>query len=114
MIIFNFKWKGSSCHEGYTICKYLTLCNLMRGKSMYSFIPNGVCSSKIEFEVIGNIIQSVKFTDGCNGNAQGISALLVGMSTDEAIKRLKGITCDEKPTSCPDQLALALSSITSK
>ena len=71
----------------------------------------GVCSSMIDIEMNGNVIESVKFTGGCNGNLQGISALVKGMSAQEAISRLKGIRCGFKSTSCPDQLAQALESI---
>lgn len=71
----------------------------------------GVCSSLIDIEMNGNLIESVKFTGGCNGNLQGISALVKGMSAEEAISRLKGIRCGFKNTSCPDQLAKALESI---
>lgn len=68
----------------------------------------GVCSRSIEFEVENGIIKSVNFNGGCNGNTQGISALVKGMAVDEAVRRLKGIKCGYKPTSCPDQLAIAL------
>ena len=71
----------------------------------------GVCSSLIDIEMKGNVIESVKFTGGCNGNLQGISALVKGMSAEEAISRLKGIHCGFKNTSCPDQLAQALEGI---
>ena len=71
----------------------------------------GVCSSFIDIEMNGNIIDSVKFTGGCNGNLQGISALVKGMTAEDAINRLKGIRCGFKNTSCPDQLAQALESI---
>lgn len=71
----------------------------------------GVCSSMIDIEMNGNVIESVKFTGGCNGNLQGISALVKGMSAREAISRLKGIRCGFKNTSCPDQLAQALECI---
>lgn len=71
----------------------------------------GVCSSSIDIEMNGSIIESVKFTGGCNGNLQGISALVKGMSAEEAISRLKGIRCGFKNTSCPDQLAHALENI---
>lgn len=72
--------------------------------------PKGVCSSAIDIEVADGIIQSVAFTGGCNGNLQGISSLVKGMSVDDAISRLKGIRCGFKSTSCPDQLAQALES----
>lgn len=68
----------------------------------------GVCSSFIDIEVKDGIIQSVIFTGGCNGNLKGISALVQGMKVEEAISKLKGITCGYKSTSCPDQLASAL------
>ena len=71
----------------------------------------GVCSSLIDIEMDGNTIKSVQFIGGCNGNLQGIAALVKGMSADEAIKRLKGMRCGFKNTSCPDQLAKALESI---
>lgn len=71
----------------------------------------GVCSSFIDIEMNGNVIESVKFTGGCHGNLQGISALVQGMSAEDAIARLKGIKCGFKNTSCPDQLAHALESI---
>jgi uncharacterized protein TIGR03905 len=69
---------------------------------------NGTCSQMIDFEVEGDTIKSVAFTGGCNGNLQGISALVSGMKVDEAISKLKGIKCGFKSTSCPDQLARAL------
>lgn len=68
----------------------------------------GTCSTAIDVEVKDGIIESVKFIGGCNGNTQGVSALVKGMPVDEAIRRLKGIKCGFRPTSCPDQLARAL------
>ena len=74
----------------------------------------GTCSSSIDIEMDGNVIKSVIFTGGCNGNLQGISKLVEVMSAEDAISRLKGIKCGFKPTSCPDQLAIALESIVGK
>ena len=68
----------------------------------------GTCSTSIDVELKDGVIDSVKFTGECNGNLQGISALVKGMKPEEAISRLKGIRCGFKPTSCPDQLAHAL------
>lgn len=68
----------------------------------------GTCSTSIDVDLKDGVIDSVKFTGGCNGNLQGISALVKGMKPEEAISRLKGIRCGFKPTSCPDQLAHAL------
>lgn len=71
----------------------------------------GTCASAIDIEVENGIITSVAFTGGCNGNLKGISSLVKGMKVEDAIERLKGITCGFKSTSCPDQLARALESL---
>lgn len=73
-----------------------------------TYTPKGVCSRKITVEVENGIIQSVSVVGGCNGNLQGLSALLRGMNVDEAVKRMEGIRCGGKMTSCPDQIAQAL------
>lgn len=70
-----------------------------------------VCSVNIEIRTRGNVIESVQYTRGCNGNTKGIGALVQGMTIDEAIARLGGITCGKRPTSCPDQLANALAAM---
>lgn len=69
---------------------------------------HGTCSSQISFDVIDNKVHNVKFTGGCNGNTQGVAALVEGMDVNEAISRMEGIRCGFRPTSCPDQLATAL------
>ena len=74
----------------------------------YTYMTSGTCSRSIDVELDGNIIKSVAFLGGCHGNLQGISKLVEGMSVEEAIKRLRGICCGSKPTSCPDQLSIAL------
>ncbi len=76
--------------------------------------PRGVCSSAIDIEVDNDIITSVKFTGGCNGNLKGISSLVTGMRVEDAIAKLSGITCGMKNTSCPDQLAQALQKMQNK
>ena len=75
-----------------------------------NYTPRGVCSKKMEIDVEGGVIQSVRVMGGCNGNLQGISSLLKGMSVEDAIARMDGIRCGMKSTSCPDQLAQALKS----
>lgn len=67
-----------------------------------------VCSKQIDIQIKEGIILSVKYTRGCDGNAKGIGALIKDMSVEEAIRRLEGITCGRRPTSCPDQLARIL------
>ncbi len=76
-----------------------------------TYTPKGVCSRQMDIDYEDNKIVSLKVTGGCNGNLKGIASLLVGMDIDEAIKRLEGITCGMKPTSCPDQIAQALKTI---
>ena len=70
-----------------------------------------VCSKQIDIQIKDGIIQSVVYTRGCDGNAKGIGALIKGMSVEEAIRRLEGITCGKRPTSCPDQLAKILKTL---
>ena len=72
------------------------------------YTTKGTCSRFIDFDLEDGIIKNVVFTGGCNGNLKGIGSLVEGMSAEEAIKRLSGITCGFKTTSCPDQLAKAL------
>ena len=74
----------------------------------FSYTPHGVCSRRIDFDIEDGVIKSCGFLGGCNGNLQGIGRLVEGMPVDEAIKRLEGISCNGRPTSCPDQLAKAL------
>lgn len=74
----------------------------------FSYKTRGVCSNTIHFEIENNILKNVSYDGGCNGNLQGIGALVEGMDVDEVIRRVKGIRCGYKETSCPDQLAKAL------
>lgn len=72
------------------------------------FMPKGVCTKQIDFEIKNDVIESVKFTGGCPGNTMGVASLITGMNVQEAISRIEGIRCGNKSTSCPDQLAKAL------
>ena len=78
---------------------------------VYQYEPKGVCSMQMNIEVEGEIIKSVQIIGGCAGNTKGVSVLVEGMNINEAIKRLKGIDCRGRGTSCPDQLAIALEKI---
>lgn len=73
-----------------------------------TYTPQGTCSRKMTVDVENGIIRDVRIEGGCDGNLQGISQLVVGMDARRAIKRMKGIRCGFKPTSCPDQLSIAL------
>ena len=74
----------------------------------YEYKTQGVCSRKITFSVEDGKVCKVAFDGGCNGNGKGVAALVEGMDVDEAIRRMEGIKCGMKNTSCPDQLAQAL------
>jgi uncharacterized protein (TIGR03905 family) len=73
-----------------------------------SFKTRGTCATSIDVEVEDGVIKDVVFTGGCNGNLQAISRLVDGMDVNEAIRRLDGIKCGRKDTSCADQLVIAL------
>ena len=74
----------------------------------YTYRPRGVCSQLMEIETEDNKIVSLRVMGGCDGNLQGISRLVEGMEVEEVIRRLEGVRCGRKATSCPDQLAQAL------
>lgn len=78
-------------------------------KESISYNTSGTCSRQINITVEDGIVTDVSFVGGCNGNTQGVSALCKGMKVDDVIEKLSGIKCGFKPTSCPDQLAHALS-----
>ena len=74
-----------------------------------TYTTHGTCSRIINIDINDSgEIADVSFVGGCNGNLQGIGALVRGQRPEDVIARLKGIRCGAKPTSCPDQLALAL------
>ena len=74
----------------------------------FEYKTRGVCSRLIRFEIENNIIHNVEIVGGCSGNSQGVASLVEGMDVDEVIRRTEGIRCGFKDTSCPDQLARAL------
>ena len=74
----------------------------------YTYTPKGVCSRKMKVDVEDGVIRSVEIQGGCSGNLQGISRLIQGMPVEEAIRRMEGVKCGFKDTSCPDQLSIAL------
>ena len=73
-----------------------------------SYRPRGVCSQEMEFDIEDGVVRNLQVMGGCSGNLQGIARLVEGMPVDEVIRRLEGVRCGFKPTSCPDQLAKAL------
>lgn len=76
-----------------------------------TYYPRGVCSRKMDIEVENGIIKTVDIMGGCSGNKQGIAALVKGRRVEEVIESLRGINCNGRGTSCPDQLARALQEI---
>jgi len=75
---------------------------------MYEYKTKGTCSKKINFNIEDGKLSSIKFEGGCNGNLKAISALLEGMDVSFAVQRLKGIQCENRGTSCADQLVRAI------
>ncbi len=77
-------------------------------KKHIEFKTSGTCSRMVIVDVEDGVITDCSFVGGCSGNTQGVASLVKGMAVDEAIKKIKGIKCGMRSTSCPDQLALAL------
>ncbi len=75
---------------------------------VYQYKTSGTCSRTIDFEIDGGIVKNVRFHGGCDGNLKGIASIVEGMKAEDVIKKLEGIRCGFKSTSCPDQLAKAL------
>ncbi len=75
---------------------------------MTTYYPKGTCSREIHVELDGDRIANIEVIGGCNGNLKGVAALLKGMNAQEAIARIRGITCGPKTTSCPDQISYAI------
>ena len=74
----------------------------------YCYKTKGTCSRSIRFEMEDGVLKEVQFEGGCNGNGKGISRLVEGMPVEEVMRRLSGIRCGMRSTSCPDQLAKAV------
>lgn len=74
----------------------------------YQYTPKGVCARSIIVEMDGDVLKSVEFVGGCDGNHKGICSLVKGMKAEDIEERLSGITCGFRNTSCPDQLAKAV------
>lgn len=75
----------------------------------HSYKTKGVCPREISFTLDGNKVKNIQFLGGCDGNLKGIASLCDGLEKEDVIKKLTGIKCGRKETSCPDQLAKALS-----
>ena len=74
----------------------------------YTYKTKGTCSQQIEFDLNGNVVTNVSFLGGCNGNLKAISSLVDGMTVEDVEKKVAGIQCGFKGTSCADQLSIAL------
>ena len=74
----------------------------------FEYSPKGVCSSKMIFNIDGDIIKDIKIIGGCPGNGLGVKALIQNQKIDDIINKLDGIRCGFKNTSCPDQISMAL------
>ncbi len=74
----------------------------------HSYKTKNVCSQQINFDLEGNVVKNIEFIGGCNGNLKAISKLLDGWTVEDIEEKLKGNTCGRRPTSCADQLAIAV------
>jgi uncharacterized protein (TIGR03905 family) len=75
---------------------------------MYEYKTKGTCSTKVRFEIESGKLHSVNFEDGCNGNLKALGILVEGMNAQEVVQKLKGLCCENRGTSCGDQLARAI------
>lgn len=74
----------------------------------YIYKTENTCSSEIKLDLEGNVVRNIVFTGGCNGNLKAIPILVDGWTVEQIEEKCKGITCGRRPTSCADQLALAV------
>lgn len=74
----------------------------------YLYKTVGTCSKQITVELDGNKVKRVEFLGGCNGNLSGISKIVKGMTVEHIAETFAGTKCGNRPTSCPDQLAIAV------
>ena len=74
----------------------------------YTYKTSGTCSSQIQLDLDGDVVHNVKFTGGCDGNLKAVAKLVDGMTVEQIEKLLRGNTCGPRPTSCADQLAIAV------
>lgn len=74
----------------------------------YDYLTSNTCSSVISLDLDGDNVHNISFMGGCNGNLKTIPMLLEGWSVDEIEKKLTGIECGRRGTSCADQLAKAV------
>lgn len=74
----------------------------------YTYSPENVCPMEISFNIEGDKITDIEFYGGCNGNLKALAKLLDGQTVEEIEQKLLGNTCGRRPTSCADQLAIAV------
>ena len=82
--------------------------NNVNGVDIVQYQPKGVCSKMMQFRIKDDIVQSVEFVGGCNGNLSGIGILVKGMNIQDVINKLQGLPCGSRTTSCPDQMTVGL------
>ncbi len=74
----------------------------------YTYKPKFTCSTEISFDLEDNIVRNVVYIGGCNGNLKAVPKLVEGMTVEQINEKLSGITCGRRPTSCADQLCIAV------
>ena len=75
---------------------------------VFNYKPKGVCSTNMKLTIDGDTLVALEVTNGCEGNLKGIGSLVQGMKLTDIIKKLEGIDCHLRGTSCPDQIATAI------
>lgn len=74
----------------------------------YEYFTKGTCSRIISFDLDGDVVHNIHFEGGCNGNLKAISILVEGQTVGEIEKKLNGVECGSRKTSCSDQLSKAV------
>ncbi|MBQ9648254.1 MAG: TIGR03905 family TSCPD domain-containing protein [Oscillospiraceae bacterium] len=74
----------------------------------HTYKTKNVCSMQIRFTLDGDVVRDISFLGGCDGNLKAVSKLCDGMTVEQIENKLAGNTCGHRPTSCADQLAIAV------
>lgn len=74
----------------------------------FDYKTQDTCSQLISLDIDGDRVYNVSFTGGCNGNLKAIPILVEGMTVEQIEKKLSGVLCGRRPTSCADQLTKAV------
>ena len=74
----------------------------------HEYYTRNTCSRVISLDLDGDVVHNVSFYGGCDGNLKAIPILVEGMTVNEIERKLSGVQCGMRGTSCGDQLARAV------